>query len=219
MMPYWQSIQGIQTADNRDFYGTVEVCDIRLFVLVDGATTSPNSGDMAKTLVQHLLEDIAASGVPPSSERLIDILARIHTKLRRRYSADSTSYIIAYQNNRHSVTTLHAGDCRLGKITTEGSIQWLTKPHTLANSIRDIAENDLKNDQKRHILTRSFKGRRFQTPESNTFDLSNEDSQLLLASDGFWAGLTQQVQLDMLNSLPIDPKLFIDDTSCLQWFL
>ena len=218
-MPRWHSKSGIQTTDNRDYYGIAEVHDTRLFIVIDGATSSPNGGALARVLVQQLLDEVDTLETAPTRENLIDILTRIHTALRHHHPGDSASYIIAYQLNNHTITTLHAGDCRLGKISPQNSIQWLTKPHTLANAISDLADHDLINDPKRHLLTRSFKGQRFQAPECNTFGLSNEDTLLLLASDGFWAGLSQESQLNMLNGASIDSTLIIDDTSCLQWSL
>lgn len=201
----WHSLQGSLTSDNRDVCGIAELHGTCLFILVDGATTGPKGGELAKTLVGHLLESFVSLERPPSCEVLIEIL-HTHTDLRRQYPADSASYIIALQEDPPSVTTLHAGNCRLGRPSPGGSIQWLTKVHTLANAIDGLADPELRVHPDRHLLTRSFKSRRFDTPECNVFDLQDGGGSLLLASDGFWADLTEDEQLSLLQMKRLRPR-------------
>lgn len=203
---YWYSKQGSLTPDNRDFCGIAEAYRTTLCILVDGATSSPKGGELARALVCHLLESFVRLVQPPSSDNMIDLLVLAHTDLRRLYPADSASYIIALGGSNHFVTTLHAGDCRLGRITRHGTIQWQTAVHSLATAIHDLKDHELSSDPNRHQLTRAFKGRRFQPPECNISDFQDSDSSLLLASDGFWADLPEDEQLNVLRGLPIERK-------------
>ena len=167
--------------------------------------------------MHHLLKKFMKLDGVPSSVTMLDLLKCAHFDLRRQHPADSASYIIAIQDNDWSVTTLHAGDCRLGRITQSGSIQWLTKVHTLANAILDIADHELRSHPNRHQVSRSFRGRRFMCPECNVFDLQHSDRGLLLASDGFWANLSEDEQLMGLQGVTANDAVFDDDVSVLKW--
>lgn len=213
----WHSQQGSQTPDNRDFCGIAETQGTTLCVLVDGATSGPRGGELARALVVHLLKSFMHLEEPPSSDKIIELLEWAHADLRKGYPADSASYIMALFNGDPSVTTLHAGDCRLGQVLRDGAIRWLTKVHTLATAIEDLEDQELRPHPNRHLLTRAFKGKRFQTPECSSFDLQTVDGGLLLASDGFWADLGEDEQVMVLRGLPVERKPPCDDVSCLHW--
>lgn len=213
---YWHSQQGSLTADNRDFCGIAEITGASICTLVDGSTSSPKGGELARNLVHNLLKKFMKLDSVPSSVIMLDFLKCAHVDLRRQHPADSASYIIAIQDNDRSVTTIHAGDCRLGRITQSGTIQWLTKVHTLANAIHDISDHELRSHPNRHQVSRSFRGRRFMSPECNVFDLQYSDSGLLLASDGFWANLSEDEQLKRLRGVTANDAL-LDDVSVLKW--
>lgn len=53
-------------------------------------------------------------------------------------------------------------------------------------------------------------------PECNVFDLQHSDSGLLLASDGFWANLSEDEQLKRLQGVTANDAL-LDDVSVLKW--
>jgi serine/threonine protein phosphatase PrpC len=128
-----------------------------------------------------------------------------------------TSYIIALMGEGPNVTTLHAGDCRLGRLTNQGSIRWLTPVHTLANAIQDLDDQALRLAPDRHLLTRSFRGKRFQAPDCVIHEFDDRDRGLLIASDGFWADLPEDEQLALLQGGPTGRQTCPDDVSCLFW--
>lgn len=213
---YWHSQQGSLTADNRDFCGITEITGASICTLVDGSTSSPKGGELAKNLVQNLQRKFMKLDNVPSSVTVLDFLKCAQIDLRKQFPADSASYIIAIQDNDRSVTTIHAGDCRLGRITQSGTIQWLTKVHTLANAIHDISDHELRSHPNRHQVSRSFRGSKFMSPECNVFDLQHSDSGLLLASDGFWANLSEDEQIKILQGATANDAL-LDDVSVLKW--
>jgi PPM family protein phosphatase len=211
---YWYTQQGPLTSDNRDFCGIAEIHGISVCILVDGATGSPKCGELARDLVSFLLESCVCLDSPPSQEILINCLERAHVGLRRQYPSDVASYIIVLQDNSQTLTAIHAGDCRLGMIANDGSINWLTCVHTLANAIQSLSDDELRMSSDRHKLTRSFKGKRFETPDCEIFNLKDCCDALLLASDGFWADLSDEEQLLVLQGHRVQETSLNDDMSC-----
>jgi serine/threonine protein phosphatase PrpC len=186
-----------------------------LCVLADGATSCPTSGGLAKSLVSSLLEGFGERKQVASIESMVGLLREVHTCLRRRFPADSASYIVALIEDGSTVTTLHAGDCRLGRLTNQGTIHWLTPVHTLANAIESLGEEELRQSPNRHFLTRSFRAKRFQVPEYGIHELDERDEGILIASDGFWASLPDDEQLKFLCGTSSGQHSSPDDVSCL----
>jgi serine/threonine protein phosphatase PrpC len=212
----WQSRGGTLAPDNRDYCGIAEAYGTNLCILADGATGTPHSGELARALVCHFLESFKRTQQSLTSEGAITLLKQAHGDLRRQYPADSASYIVAFKTDDPIINTIHAGDCRLGRVT-QNRIQWLTPVHTLATAIQNLEDHVLRADPNRYLLTRSFKGRRFQEPECNIHKLDDKHEVMVLASDGFWADLEESKQLDLLSESPLEMKAFSDDTSCLRW--
>gem|GEM_PF-442651 len=211
----WHSRQGNLTPDNRDYCGISKADGTTLCVFADGATGCPAGGDLAKTLVCRLLEGFLRLSQPASIDGMVGLLLEAHADLRRKHPADSASYIIALMGEGPTVTTLHAGDCRLGRLTNQGSIRWLTPVHTLANAIQELDERALRLSPDRHLLTRSFRAKRFQIPDCVIHEFDERDRGLLIASDGFWADLPEDEQLELLQGIPTGKLSSPDDVSCL----
>lgn len=213
----WHSRHGKLTPDNRDYCGIAEANGTILCILADGATSCPAGGDFAKALVCYLLEGFLRLRQPTSIDGMIGLLLEAHAGLRRKHPADSASYIITLLGEGSTVTTLHAGDCRLGRLTDQGTIQWLTPVHTLANAVHDLDVQVLRRSPDRHLLTRSFRARHFQVPDSTIHEFDESDKGLLIASDGFWADLPEDEQLQLLQGIPTGRRAYPDDMSCLFW--
>ena len=118
------------------------------------------------------------------------------------------------QADNSQVMTIHAGDCRLGRIKQDKSIDWLTRAHTLANAITDISDTELAAHPNRHQLTRSFKPQRFYQPEHREYPLV-ENEALLVATDGFWAEMDSAMQVEFLEGKFTPSEQRRDDRSCL----
>ena len=209
----WHSKQGSFTTDNRDYCGIAKNNSSILYLLIDGISKSPNGGEFAKEFVHLFLDIFVGSDELQSENTLQSILKKVHETLRRKFPADSASYILALHNG-DSMVTLHAGDCRLGTITNDGRINWLTPVHTLANAIIFLTDNELRLHPDRHTLTRSFKAKRFEPGIVNHFPLLASDS-LILASDGFWAELDETEQIVFSNKGVVDKIGTFDDISSL----
>lgn len=207
-------MKGTQTRDNRDFCGVFLGKTKRYFVLADGITNCPNGGLLAKELIQSILYAFKYCCTAHKQQSMVKCLQTIHEKLRIKYYTDSASYLIGVLSPQNLLITLHAGDCLAGKVENKNKIEWIISPHTLANPTQDhVAPETIAKDINRNRLTRSFRGKRFKEPEFNSFHLAPDD-EILFASDGFWAELSEQKQIKLLRG-GYPPKYLCDDTSVL----
>jgi serine/threonine protein phosphatase PrpC len=209
----WQSFQGSFTDGNRDYCGISERPDATLYTVIDGSTRGPNGGDLARELACRLVDQFLILDKPVTEPHICNLLQKIHEDLRHTYPGDSASYIIVIQAN-NKVMTIHAGDCRLGRIGQDKSIDWLTGAHTLANAIINLSDTELAAHPNRHQLTRSFRPQRFQRPEYCQFPLVTNDT-LLIATDGFWAEMDSAMQMEFLDGKFTLSEQRRDDRSCL----
>ena len=81
---------------------------------------------------------------------------------------------------------IHAGDCCLGVIDVAHNIEWITRVHTAANAISSASVDNIKNDPKRHLLTKSFKAKKYVMPDIQYIALPHA-TKIIMATDGFWA--------------------------------
>ncbi len=211
----WLSSPGTITSDNRDHCGIAERPDATLYVVIDGATRGQNGGDLARELAHQLVEQFLELGKPFAKIQISKLLQNVHKNLRRRFPADSASLFILVQKSDGSIMTAHAGDCRLGRLKFDKPIEWLSKPHTLANAIEDVSDPELITNPSRHSLTRSFRPRQLPDMEYGEFAFSSGDA-FLIATDGFWAELNSSEQREHIEGkTPLFEK-DTDDRSCLM---
>ena len=209
----WYSSSGSDTSDNWDYCGITEGIHSNLIIVADGTTSSPNGGELAKTLICSLMAKFQKTTNPPTKTNILRWLKEIHKEIRLTYFADSASYLVAIPNPEGQLIIFHAGDCLLGRVIKDTKIQWLIEPHTLVNATKSVPHDDLAHDPDRNILTRSFRGWKFIEPEFNCI-FTTPAEKIIIASDGFWADLSRQDQLALIteSSEPIDPR---DDISFL----
>lgn len=210
----WHSFQGTGTKDNRDYCGIARRIDWTMSVVIDGATRGPSGGELARELACRLVDQFLGHEVPVDTAQICNQLQLAHTDLRHRYPADSASYLIMIDTHDGQLMTAHAGDCRLGKLRHDKSIEWLTKPHCLANATTHLAETELAAHANRHQLSRSFRPRRFQEPEYGHVAYLPDDV-LLIATDGFWAEMNSLEQSELLEGKYRPSGSVGDDRSCL----
>lgn len=210
----WQSFQGTLTDDNRDYCGIAERLDATLYAVIDGSTRGPHGGDLAKELACNLIDKFIALDKPATKPDVLAFLEETHKKLRFQYPADSASYFILIQTGESQVMIIYAGDCRLGRLKQDQSIDWLTTTHTLANAITDLSDEELSSHPNRHLLTRSFRPQCFIQPEYCQFSLLPNDT-LVIATDGFWAELDSAMQTELLKGNYAPSEQIRDDRSYL----
>jgi serine/threonine protein phosphatase PrpC len=209
----WLSQVGKRTSDNRDCGGIGIRTDEALCVVVDGSTTAPDSGVLARQIVRDMVDWYVASDEAISAESLIAQLRQVHGTLSRLHPRASASYAIAHIRAENTLHVMHAGDCLVGRRDRTEKIEWLNQPHTLANAIGHVAVAAIAELTARHRLTRSFRAREFLVPDAMELNIEKE---LVVATDGFWAELGKQDQARFLEGQKIAMPVDGDDRSALR---
>lgn len=153
--------KGTRTLDNRDVLLKTVNGDSHLFMVIDGNTSCPSSGDFARSLAAYIENTLGK--LPPHSlkppfakDTLLTLLKEAQQKLRTDFPADSASILLLYIQKNISIA-LYAGDCCLGRLSRDyplskaSSIKWLTHIHSLANAQKDIRHSKIKSNPNRHI--------------------------------------------------------------------
>ena len=215
----WHSQAGTITPDNRDASAHIEQVHASLYLIADGSSSHPRSGELAKALLAKLTLDFSllpAVELNPEqlAEALLQIIASSHQALRDAHPHAACSYLVLCLL-ADAAFSIHEGDCCLGLIEQSGKIDWLSSAHCAANWQGNLTHAEIAQEPSRHRLTRCFSARRASNPEINHWPLE-PNQHWLLATDGFWAGLSPQEQQSFLRdgNLPAPPT--DDDISCLS---
>lgn len=210
----WHSQTGTRTEDNRDCGGVGLRGDEALCVVLDGSTKGPDSGALARQVTRALIDWYVATDQEITAETLTARLREIHGALSKTHPRDSASYMIVHVRATHAVLVLHAGDCLFGRLQENGGIAWLSQPHTLASVTGENTVAEIAGLAARHRLTRSFRAREFRRPDALELVIE-EDSTLVIATDGFWAELStaEQDRFRDGEDMPMDTER--DDRSIL----
>jgi serine/threonine protein phosphatase PrpC len=203
----WRTQAGTITADNRDACAHLEQTHASLYLIADGSSSHPLSGELANALLARLVTDfsqlqLARMNAGHTAEALRQIIATSHQALRDEYPRAACSYLILclFADTAFSI---HEGDCCLGLIEQTGGINWLSSAHCAANWQGNLTHAEIAQDASRHRLTRCFSARRVSNPEIKYWPLAPHQ-HWLLASDGFWACLSDQEQLTFLRNGNLD---------------
>lgn len=193
----WRSERGTLTCDNRDCCGVGLRDESALAIVLDGSTSGANSGEFARAIARDLIDwFISSEQVTPQT--VTDRLQEIHGDLSTNYRKDSASLVIALVESDGATQILHSGDCLAGTCQGPTDITWQAQPHTLANVTGDLSVADIAQTPVRHRLTRSFRSREFAAPDVSEIRLE-EEQDLVLATDGFWAELSRDTQARFLE--------------------
>lgn len=206
------SISGQRTTDNRDAILAELNHGIALYMLVDGSSSRARSGEFAKQLaesIQNSFQALTPEQVSPSNikEVLNSLLKTAQQQARKTYPAASASLNMVAITGSVALT-LYLGDCLLGRFNKYQEIKWLTQPHC---HLGHIEIEKLALTPEHNLLTKSFKSRRFESPQWKVIAL-RENQKLILASDGFWSDLTPKQQIKLINTKQLN-EAPNDDTS------
>jgi serine/threonine protein phosphatase PrpC len=215
----WHTQAGTHTADNRDVFAHAAQAHASVYLIADGSSSHPRSGELAQALLNDLT--IGFNHLPTTelnieqlADALLRIIARSHQTLRDDFPLAACSYLVLCLLP-NAALTVHEGDCCLGTIELDGEITWLSAVHCAPNWQRDLSHAQIAQASSRHTLTRCFSARRTSSPEINYWPVL-PNQQWLLASDGFWAGLCAQGQQTFLRDGQLHAPPTDDDISCLS---
>ncbi|MXN49461.1 hypothetical protein GR138_30195, partial [Shinella kummerowiae] len=186
----WSSQKGTRTDDNRDHAGIASRKGGFLAIVTDGATHGSNNGEYARAIVEAIVDWFAETDDAWGPEIMQAKLREIHQALRKSFPRGSASIILFHVTDAGSLTVLHSGDCLLAR--HDGQAQWQGTPHTLSNALADMPLDAIAKSPTRHLLTQSFRSREFMAPDVLAEERAS--GAFLLATDGFWAELTESEQ-------------------------
>lgn len=215
----WHTQAGTLTADNRDTFAHVEQQHASLYLIADGSSSQPFSGELANALLAKLALDFSHLPAPEANpeqlaQLLVQLITESHQTLRDTHPRAACSYLLLCLLGETAVC-IHEGDCCLGLIEADSQIRWLSNAHCAANWQGNLNHAELAQLPSRHSLSRCFSARRASNPEINHWPLA-PNQQWLLASDGFWAGLTRLEQQIFLRDGSLPTPSTDDDISCLH---
>ncbi|MFB6452906.1 protein phosphatase 2C domain-containing protein [Bradyrhizobium tunisiense] len=211
----WRSVQGTKTHDIRDCAGVGVRANAVLSVVLDGSTSGPTSGDLARQIVRYVTDWYVGTNEAVTAESLVARLRHAHLSLSRRFPRDSASYALVHIADASTALVLHAGDCLLGCHKENGPIRWFTRPHTLANPTGKMPIDQIARSHVRNRLTRSFRAREFMPPEISEIK-AEPRSSFIAATDGFWAELNPEEQAMFMQGHNVAINDEGDDRSVLQ---
>lgn len=193
----WHTQAGSHTADNRDAFAHAAQANASIYLIADGSSSYPHSGELAQALLIDLTRGF---GQLPTQElnaeqlasAFLQIITTCHQTLRGDFPLAACSYLLLCLHP-DAVFTIHEGDCCLGVIDQDSEINWLSTVHCAPNWQGDLTPAQIAQESSRHSLTRCFSARRTSNPDIN-FWPARPNQHWLLASDGFWAGLCPQTQ-------------------------
>ncbi|WP_247254795.1 protein phosphatase 2C domain-containing protein [Pseudomonas moorei] len=215
----WRTQAGRHTADNRDAFAHATRADASLYLIADGSSSHPLSGELAHTLLNDLAHGFGQLPTQAlNAEQLVSALQLIittrHQTLRSDFPLAACSYLLLCLLP-NAAFSIHEGDCCLGVIDQDSEINWLSAVHCAPNWQRDLTPAQIARDSSRHRLTRCFSARRPSNPEINVWP-ARPNQHWLLASDGFWAGLCPRTQQLFLRDGHVPAPPTDDDISCLS---
>jgi serine/threonine protein phosphatase PrpC len=210
----WLTHKGSLTDDNRDHCAIALRDDAALYLVVDGSSQSTQSGELARVFIQKLADRFLAPPFLTNAQQVVLAINELSANLKGLYPAGRLSFLALLNLGYDEIYLLHVGDCRIRVIHEGKGIEWLSRPHTLANAIDEIDDAALVKHDDRHILTRSFRTGRQSDIEINQYDI-NEGKQILLATDGYWAELEPLKQHMFIEECGVFSSSHVDDVSCL----
>jgi len=206
----FNSAKGLDREINKDLFALFQTEHSTLVIAFDIATSSPVSPKMARYYVDQFQQKIK-SIAQTNKDQIQQAIHAAYTETKTAFKIGKASFILlSYCHKTDILNCFNSGDSRMGVLGGE-SIQWLSPVHTGANPLGQPFTSEMLKTNKRHILTRSMNLQRPFRPEHSQYKVSNDDI-LVVATDGFWAELSDKEQISFINNAQKGSR---DDTSAL----
>lgn len=198
---HWFSKKGSTRAQNSDacavFYNQSYA-----FAIIGDASEKGNHG--REYLMQWMSSVVDSVFIETSlnCESIIGIMKKEHEKLRTQFVSSRACWGALFIDHKTEKTwTFSCGDCRVGIEHYDGSVEWLTPVHSLANWRGEEFTNEHAWSSCRHQVTRTLKSKRFAAPAvlENKYDIK---SNWILATDGYW--IEQRIKQIPIENLEDD---------------
>ena len=181
------SLAGSSRKWNTDHVAQTRVHGSPLYIVCDGVQQEPECGQ----LVRHFCREVCSqnfslgAGISGIEHNLRERFARAAANLKGNNLDDHSFCVAAALIHDGRLYTVHAGDCRVGKVTSQG-IEWFTTDHVPAYQqylAGEISESEYA--ECRNRIAGWVKPTDTGSLEVSSFEYTGEP--LLLCSDGFWA--------------------------------
>lgn len=207
----FKSQKGRDRETNKDFFSLVDSYNGTWIFVLDIATASNATEELSKCFIEAVVSQLK-SFTFEGIESGMALISKAFQITQNKLKTGVASFLAIYRcSNTGKFYSFIAGDCRVGVLTKENFINWISPVHTGANPLGDDFIPEMKFNTERHILTRSMNLRRNFNPETFIFDLLLTDI-LVVATDGFWAELDDDAQQIFISQGIASTS---DDTSAL----
>ena len=210
------SQQGTDRAENRDVSGSAHNAGAHLYVIADG-TAKPGSAELAQALSDHLLgcfsnaAPFIATSPDSALELVLASLKQVQSNLCPDFPFASTSYLALLVLGQTAIT-IHAGDCCQGYLDNDQRMSWLNTPHCGPNWQGDLSHTFIASSPARKRLFNCMSYRRPHEPAVQFIQVT-PDTTWILATDGFWAELTVEHQLQAIAGRSLEGCSTEDDAT------
>jgi serine/threonine protein phosphatase PrpC len=190
-----------------------------LYIVADGMGGHKHgeiaSGLAVRTISNHITHKLFSSllsptpSAPPDSiqEMLQDSVQEAHRVIMKNAPGAGTT-VTAVLILNEKVTIVHVGDSRAYDVSKTGSINVLTRDHSLVMRMMELGQltaEEASIHPQRNVLYRALgQGEPF-TPDITTFQLPNS-GYLLLCSDGLW-GVVPENEISEIIITASDPQM------------
>ena len=202
----WLSRKGKSRTENRDAAGVVDSSVFFLGLIVDGGTKGLKGAVFVGQWIAEVLNN-SMSVEELTADQLIVVMMNAQIAIRYEYPRETACYTaLILRHDLQKAYAVTCGDCRLGIISNENSLEWLTPVHTVENFLsKPLAQQEVSLAA-RHTVTRCLNSRRFVMPEVLQLPYFTE-REWVLATDGYWVGMKDEES---------EREASLDDNSCLR---
>ncbi|MBN2993350.1 protein phosphatase 2C domain-containing protein [Pseudomonas cedrina subsp. fulgida] len=210
------SRKGTARTENRDISGSAHNSGAYLYVIADGSS-KPGSGQLARALSHHLLDCFSRAALSIAScpektlKLMLTALEDVHSSLCPDFPFASTSYLALMVTGQTAIS-LHAGDCCLGYVGDDRRMIWVNSPHCGPNWKGDLNHSFIANSPARKQLLNCMSYRRPNEPDVHSLQ-TVPGTTWIMATDGFWAGLSAENQISAIEGQTLDGYATDDDAT------
>lgn len=208
----WSTRKGRARKENLDTGGVYIGSSQIIAVLVDAAERGLKGAEYSKYWVNKILVAVQKYDVI-TYDLLITEMKSIHgDQSIAGFVLEMAAYAVLVIDNVNGSWAINCGDCRIGSLTEQDGMVWLTPVHTMANFSGEEFSHSHADMPGRHRITRRLRLSRFDSPELTKFD-KKEPCCWLLGTDGYWVNQSFRTENNEAYGDEDDASLLILDPS------
>lgn len=180
----WKSRKGSARGQNHDAAAVVLLKHATLAIVVDGAEIAGRTCEFGARFAREVADAVALCK-EINVGLVISVMREVHLALRRLYIPQKFCFAaLLIRSDLDVAWMIVSGDCRIGRGTQLGGVDWISPVHSLASATAGRFNTQHALDPLRHIVTRIV-GVRFEAPDIVKIDGVN-GMLWTIATDGYW---------------------------------